>query len=249
MSERRKYIVGNWKMNGDQSALEEAKAIAESAENAPGIDVALCPPATLIARMADRVPGLAIGGQDCHSEQTGAYTGSISAAMLRDAGATLVIVGHSERREACGESDALVRAKAELALSDGLAVILCVGESKAIRDAGDAERYVTAQLSASLSDAFDPARLAIAYEPIWAIGTGDVATVADVVAMHAALRDTVRARIGDDAETVRLLYGGSVNGDNAAELLAAANVDGALVGGASLTAGKFLPIIAAAAAI
>ncbi len=193
--------------------------------------------------------GFAIGGQDCHDRDAGAFTGSISAAMLRDAGASLVIVGHSERREGCGESDALVKAKATRALADGLSVILCVGESKAVRDAGEAERHVTAQLAASLPDAFDPARLAIAYEPIWAIGTGDVATVADVVAMHAALRDTLAGRIGDDAGSVRLLYGGSVNGDNAVELLGAANVDGALVGGASLTAAKFVPIIKAAAAI
>ncbi len=169
--------------------------------------------------------------------------------MLRDAGASLVIVGHSERREGCGESDAIVKAKAARALADGLDVILCVGESKTIRDAGDAERHVTAQLDASLPASFDPVRLAVAYEPIWAIGTGDVATVDDVVAMHAALRNTLAGRVGDDAETMRLLYGGSVNGTNAPELLAAANVDGALVGGASLTAAKFVPIIEAAAAI
>ncbi len=249
MSERRKYIVGNWKMNGTRDDLGEAAAIAEVASATDTVDVALCPPATLVAPMADRLAEFSIGGQDCHHAEAGAYTGSISAAMLRDAGARLVIVGHSERREGCGESDAIVRAKAERALADGLDVILCVGESKAIRDAGDAERHVTAQLAASLPASFDPARLAVAYEPIWAIGTGDVATVEDVVAMHAALRATLASRIGDDAAKVRLLYGGSVNGDNAAELLAAANVDGALVGGASLTAAKFLPIIEAAAAI
>ncbi len=249
MSERRKYIVGNWKMNGTRGDLGEAAAIADVASETTNVDVALCPPATLIAPMAGQLGELSIGGQDCHHAEAGAFTGSVSAAMLRDAGARLVIVGHSERREGCGESDAIVRAKAERALADGLDVILCVGESKAVRDAGHAERHVPAQLAASLPGYFDPTRLAIAYEPIWAIGTGDVATVADVVAMHAALRATLASRIGDDAAKVRLLYGGSVNGDNAAELLAAANVDGALVGGASLTAAKFVPIIAAAAAI
>jgi triosephosphate isomerase len=249
MAQRRKYIVGNWKMNGTRGDLGEAATIAEAASNAPSVDVALCPPATLIAPMAGQAGELPIGGQDCHHAEAGAYTGSVSAAMLRDAGASLVIVGHSERREACGESDALVKAKAERALGDGIDVIVCVGESKAVRDAGEAERHVTAQLSASLPDAFDPARLAVAYEPIWAIGTGDVATVADVVAMHAALRATLAERIGDDAGAIRLLYGGSVNGDNAAELIAATDVDGALVGGASLTAAKFVPIIQAAAAI
>lgn len=249
MAQPRKYIVGNWKMNGTAEQIDEAAAIAIRAASAPGVDVALCPPATIIARMAEQLPEFAVGGQDCHDGNAGAHTGSISAAMLREAGATLVIVGHSERREGYGESDALVKAKATRALAEGLSVILCVGESKAVRDAGDAERHVTAQLLGSLPDSFDPAQLAIAYEPIWAIGTGDVATVADVVAMHTALRATLAGRIGDDANGVRLLYGGSVNGDNAAELLAAANVDGALVGGASLTAAKFSPIIEAAAAI
>ncbi|NCP10679.1 MAG: triose-phosphate isomerase [Sphingomonadales bacterium] len=249
MGDRRKYIVGNWKMNGVADTIDEATAIARHATDAPGVDVALCPPATLVERMARRVPTLAVGGQDCHECESGAYTGSISVAMLVDAGARLVIVGHSERREGLGESDSLVRAKAERALAGGLSVIVCVGESKRIRDAGDAERHVTAQVAASLPEDFDPARLAIAYEPIWAIGTGDVAKVSDVAAMHAAIRDMLRDRAGAEAASVRILYGGSVTGDNAAELLAVADVDGALVGGASLTAAKFVPIVEAAAAI
>jgi triosephosphate isomerase (TIM) len=244
---RRKFIVGNWKMNGTQVDLGEACAIAALAQAHSGVDVALCPPATLIGAMVAAAPGLAVGGQDCHVSASGAFTGSVAAAMLADAGARLTIVGHSERREGFGETDAAVRAKAETALAAGLDVILCVGEPRAVREAGDAISYVLAQIADSLPQGHDAARLAIAYEPIWAIGTGLVPTTADVAAMHGAIRAAL-ARQGDDlAEQTRLLYGGSVNGDNAAELLNAGDVDGALVGGASLTAAKFGPIIAAGA--
>jgi len=246
---RRKYVVGNWKMNGMTAAIAEAQAIFAAAGDHPGVDVALCPPFTLVGAMAGAVPGAAVGGQDCHSAASGAFTGSVAAPMLADAGARLVIVGHSERREGCGESDADVRAKAEAALAAGLSVILCVGEPREVRESGGAIDYVLAQIAGSVPDDFDAARLAIAYEPIWAIGTGLVPTVADVAAMHGAIRGALAARFGDAAQDMRLLYGGSVNGDNAAELLDAGNVDGALVGGASLTAAKFVPIVAAAAAL
>ena len=242
---RRKYVVGNWKMNGLTASLNEAEAIFAGARAHGSVDVALCPPFTLVAAMA--AVGGPVGGQDCHPQQSGAFTGSVAAPMLADAGAALVIVGHSERREAFGESDDEVKAKATAALAAGLSVILCVGEPIGVRESGDAIDFVLAQLRGSLPDTFDPGRLAIAYEPIWAIGTGQVPTVADVAAMHGAIRAALAGRIGPGADAARLLYGGSVNGDNAAELLGAADVDGALVGGASLSAAKFLPIVEAAA--
>ncbi|ABF52888.1 triose-phosphate isomerase [Sphingopyxis alaskensis] len=246
---RRKYVVGNWKMNGLKEALGEARAIFAAADTHPGVDVALCPPFTLIGAMAAAAPGKAIGGQDCHSAASGAFTGSVAAPMLADVGASLVIVGHSERREGCGESDADVRAKAEAALAAGLSVILCVGEPRSVRESGGAIDHVLAQVAESVPDALDPQRFAIAYEPIWAIGTGLVPTVADVAAMHGAIRSALADRFGDAAQAIRILYGGSVNGDNAAELLDTGDVDGALVGGASLTAAKFVPIIEAAAGL
>lgn len=246
---RRKYVVGNWKMNGLSAAIGDAQAIFAAAEEHPGVDVALCPPFTLIGAMVAAAPGAAIGGQDCHHAASGAFTGSVAAAMLADAGARLVIVGHSERREGCGEGDADVRAKAEAGLSAGLSVILCVGEPREIRESGGAIDYVLAQIAGSVPGDFAADRLAIAYEPIWAIGTGLVPTVADVAAMHGAIRGALAARFGGAADDMRILYGGSVNGDNAAELLDAGDVDGALVGGASLTAAKFVPIVAAAAAL
>ena len=246
---RRKYVVGNWKMNGLASALPEAAAIFSAARAHSSVDVALCPPFTLIGAMHAAAPGAAVGGQDCHASDSGAFTGSVSAPMLADAGATLVIVGHSERRDGFGESDADVKAKAEAALAGGLSVILCVGEPRAVRESGGAIDHVLKQVRESLPGACDPARLAIAYEPIWAIGTGLVPTIADVAAMHGAIRAALTERIGAGAADLRILYGGSVNGDNAAELLDAGDVDGALVGGASLTAAKFLPIVEAAAAL
>jgi triosephosphate isomerase (TIM) len=246
---RRKYIVGNWKMNGTRADLAEARAIAVLAAFDDSIDVALCPPSTLITAMKEAAPDLTVGAQDCHASTSGAFTGSVSAPMLVDAGASLTIVGHSERREGCGESDIEVRAKAEAALAAGLNVILCVGEPIAVREAGEAISYVLSQLHGSLPEGHDPARLAIAYEPIWAIGTGLVPTIADVAAMHGAIRAALAESSAALAGGTRLLYGGSVNGDNAAELLGAGDVDGALVGGASLTAAKFGPIVAAAASL
>ena len=244
---RRRLIAGNWKMNGGVAALGEATAIARAAAAHDGVDVALCLPATLIARATAAVPGLAIGGQDVHADASGAHTGCISAAMLLDAGATLTIVGHSERRHDQHESDADVRAKAETALAAGLGVILCVGESDDVRTSGNAVAYVSAQLDASLPAApADPSRLSIAYEPIWAIGTGKVASTADIAQMHAALRQRLIAAYGERGQAMRLLYGGSVKASNAAEIFAVPNVDGALVGGASLTAADFVPIVEAA---
>lgn len=246
---RRKYVVGNWKMNGLSETLGEAQAIFAAADDHPAVDVAICPPFTLIRAIVAAAPGKAIGGQDCHHAASGAFTGSVAAAMLTDIGASVVIVGHSERREGFAESDADVRAKAEAGLAAGLSVILCVGEPREIRESGGAIDYVLAQIAGSVPDNFDAQRLAIAYEPIWAIGTGLVPTVADVAAMHGAIRAALKARFGGEAEDIRILYGGSVNGENAAELLDAGDVDGALVGGASLTAAKFVPIIAAAATL
>jgi triosephosphate isomerase len=246
---RRKYVVGNWKMNGLSAAIADAQAIFAEAGDYPGVDVALCPPFTLIGAMVAAAPDAAIGGQDCHAAASGAFTGSVAAAMLSDSGARLVIVGHSERREGCGETDADVKAKAEAGLAAGLSVILCVGEPREIRESGGAIDYVLAQVAGSVPDSFDPQHLAIAYEPIWAIGTGLVPTAADVAAMHGAIRGALAARFGAAAETMRILYGGSVNGDNAEELLGTSDVDGALVGGASLTAAKFVPIVAAAAGL
>ena len=247
----RPYIVGNWKMNGSRALLAEARAIDRSAARYPGVAVALAPPATLIAALREAVSVIGVGAQDCHSEAKGAFTGDIAAAQLKDAGAEFVIVGHSERRGGYGESDAAVKAKAEAALECGLEVILCVGETLAERDGGQAKAIVARQIDGSLPQgdaaaAGVPERLAVAYEPVWAIGTGRVAAVEDVVAMHAALRERLVAAYGDAGLEVRILYGGSVNASNAAALLDAEGVDGALVGGASLTAEAFLPIVAAA---
>ena len=248
----RPYIVGNWKMNGTRSMLAEARAIERGAGRYPEVQVALAPPFTLIHGMAEAAQAIGTGGQDCHTEAKGAHTGDISAAMLVDAGAGFVIVGHSERRRDHGESDAVVKAKADAALGAGLGVIVCVGETLEERDAGRAEDVVKGQVAASLPQRPDdaeaiPARVAIAYEPVWAIGTGRVAAVDDVIAMHRAIRATLVEAWGEAGSAVRILYGGSVNADNARDLLAAEGVGGALVGGASLTAESFLAIVAAAA--
>ncbi|MES2095771.1 MAG: triose-phosphate isomerase [Pseudomonadota bacterium] len=243
---RRTLIAGNWKMNGSLGALAELDGIAAAAKAHPSVDVAVAVPATLIAPAARRAPGLAIGAEDIHPADSGAHTGCISAAMVREAGAVFSIVGHSERRADCHETDADVKAKAEAAHRGGIAAILCVGETLAERDAGQAEAVVTAQIAGSLPDGAAADWLSIAYEPVWAIGTGRTPTVADVAAMHGAIRAKLVAMIGSEGEAMRLLYGGSVTPDNARDLLGAGDVDGALVGGASLTAAKFVPIIEAA---
>ena len=244
----RPYIIGNWKMNGTRTMLSEARSIDRGAARHPGVQVGIAPPATLISLMADAVETISLGGQDCHQDSAGAFTGDISAAMLADVGAKFVIVGHSERRAGHGESDAIVRAKADAALAAGLDVIVCVGETEAERDAGRAEAVVTRQLTGSLpGDAAAAAQVTVAYEPVWAIGTGRVPSADDVCAMHRAIRAQLLAQFGEDGAGVRILYGGSVNAGNAVELLHCDEVGGALVGGASLTADSFLAIIAAAA--
>ena len=246
---RRKLVVGNWKMNGSLAQLSELTAIAAAARNAGGVDVAICPPFTLIAPARARAGGMPIGGQDCHAGESGAHTGSVSAAMLKEAGARLVIVGHSERRAEQCETDTLVCRKAEAALRQGLQAIVCVGESEKERAEGQALNVVGAQLQGSLPQGGEgEGELVVAYEPIWAIGTGKVATPADVAQMHAAIRAELRQLLGDRGAHIRILYGGSVKPDNAAGLFAVPDVDGALVGGASLTAADFVPIIEAAAA-
>ena len=244
---RRKLIVGNWKMHGLAADIAEIEKIAEAADRFPQVDVGVCVPATLIERAVRAVPNLPIGAQDVHHAEAGAHTGCISTAMLADAGAAIVIVGHSERREAQRESDEHVRAKAEAGLKAGLLVILCVGESLAVREAGEAVATVDRQLDASLPRGVEVAGLAIAYEPIWAIGTGQVPTIADIAEMHAALRRRLVAAYGDAGASIRILYGGSVKASNAAEIFSVDDVDGALVGGASLKAADFVPIVEAAA--
>ncbi len=244
----RPFIVGNWKMNGTRAMLAEARAIDRGAARHPGVRVAVAPPFTLIQAMAENAEAMAIGGQDCHAAASGAFTGDVSGAMLADAGASFAILGHSERRAMHGETDDVVRAKAEAALTAGLDVIVCVGETEAQRDAGQAQAVVCAQLAGSLPVGEGvAARLTVAYEPVWAIGTGRVPSVSDVSAMHRAIRAQLETMYGQDGAGISILYGGSVNAGNAAELLAAEDVGGALVGGASLQADSFLAIVLAAA--
>ena len=243
----RKLVAGNWKMHGLSRDLDEIRQIADQSRAYPAVDVALCVPAILIERAARSVPGFAIGGQDVHYAEKGAHTGCESAVMLLDAGASLTIVGHSERREAQRETDQLVKEKAQAALAAGLGVILCIGESLEVRERGAAVQTVLAQLDGSLPDSIGgEAELAIAYEPIWAIGTGKVPTVSEIAEMHAAIRRRLDDRFGADGRKVRILYGGSVKLSNAAEIFSIADVNGALVGGASLKAADFIPIVAAA---
>jgi triosephosphate isomerase len=244
---RTKLVVGNWKMHGAGGDISEIETIAAAVKQFPQVDSGLCVPATLVERAARAVPGFAIGAQDVHSEAKGAHTGCVSADMLLDAGATMVIVGHSERREAQHESDAEVRAKAEAALRAGLLTILCVGESLEVREKGDAIPTVDRQLDDSLPRDVDVDRLAIAYEPIWAIGTGKIPTIADIAELHGALRRRLRTAYGDAGEGIRILYGGSVKPTNASDIFSVMDVDGALVGGASLKASDFIPIVEAAA--
>ncbi|MBI1359602.1 MAG: triose-phosphate isomerase [Alphaproteobacteria bacterium] len=245
MNQRKKLVVGNWKMNGNKASLAEAQTMAAGAASvSPFADLAICPPATLAGWLADTLKdtGVALGGQNCHTEARGAFTGDISAEMWADLGARYVIVGHSERREYHGETDAIVAAKAAAAARAGLEAIICVGESLGQRDAGEALQVVGGQLAASIPDAIAAKPFVVAYEPVWAIGTGRTPTAAQVAEMHAAIRDGLRARIGKAAETCKVLYGGSVKPENARELMHVENVDGALVGGASLKAADFLAI-------
>lgn len=243
---RQMLVVGNWKMNGLSDDIPEIVAISEASKQFADVETGLCLPATLIDRAARAAPGFAIGGQDVDKAEKGAHTGCVSTAMLKDAGSSMVIVGHSERREAQRESDEDVRAKAAAALSAGLLTILCIGESLAVREGGGAIPTVLRQLEASFPREVSIVNLAVAYEPIWAIGTGRTATAEDIGAMHSAIRAKLGELSGEDAEPVRILYGGSVKPDNAGEIFAVGDVDGALVGGASLKAADFVPIIEAA---
>jgi triosephosphate isomerase len=245
----RKLAAGNWKMNGSTAALAEVKALLE-AHPAPSCEMLLCPPATLIAQMAWAAKGsaLLIGGQDCHPRASGAHTGDISAAMLKDAGAAHVILGHSERRTDHGETDALVKSKAEAALAAGLIAIVCIGETEGQRDAGQTLTVIGTQLDGSIPSGATAANLVIAYEPVWAIGTGRTPTLDEIAEVHAFLRNRLQALIGSEAAGVRLLYGGSVKPSNAVEIFAVPHVDGALVGGASLKAADFGAIVAALSA-
>jgi triosephosphate isomerase len=239
---RRPLLAGNWKMNGLLASVGELKAVIGGAPAVPKVELMVCPPTTLIARFADAARGspVLIGAQDCHALPSGAYTGDISAEMLKDAGAVAVIVGHSERRHYHGETDADVRAKALAAQRAGIVAIVCVGESRTEREAGRALDVVGAQLEGSLSD--DSTGFVIAYEPVWAIGTGLTPTPSDVEEVHGAIRQSLALRYGHAAEATRILYGGSVNPKNCGTLLAVDNVDGALIGGASLKAAEFLAI-------
>ena len=246
---RRKLVAGNWKMNGSRAALAELDGIAAAAAAHPGVDVALAVPATLIGLAVEQAPGFAIGAEDVHPADKGAHTGCVSAAMVREAGAAFTIVGHSERRADQHETSHDAWAKAAAAHRHGLAVILCCGETEAEHEAGRAERIVQAQIEKSVPEEADGAWLSLAYEPRWAIGTGRTPTLDQIASMHAIARAKLRTMIGARADAVRILYGGSVTGGNAAAILACDDVDGALVGGASLTAAKFVPIIAAAAGL
>jgi triosephosphate isomerase (TIM) len=241
----RKLIAGNWKMNGSQAALAELDGIAAAAAANPDVDVAICPPATLIASAVARAERIAIGGQDCHWNESGAHTGCVSVAMLTEAGATMVIVGHSERRTDNHETSAEVRQKAKAAVAGGLVVIICVGETEAERDEGRAIAIVTGQVADSVPATSVGATAVVAYEPVWAIGTGRTPSNEDVAEMHAAIRAQLIETLGGEGNAVRILYGGSVKPSNAAELLHLPDVDGALVGGASLKAVDFAGIIAA----
>jgi triosephosphate isomerase len=242
-------IAGNWKMNGLSASLGEVQKLAGmlTAGHAPRCTVAICPPATLLATLTGlaAASGIVTGGQDCHPAQNGAHTGDISATMLADAGAQYVIVGHSERRTDHGETDALVRQKAQAALAAGLIPIICVGETRAEREAGRAEAVVAGQLAASIPDEATEQRTVVAYEPVWAIGTGLTPTNADILGMHGMIRRYLSERFGERGERTAILYGGSLKPANAREILALEDVNGGLVGGASLLANDFHAIISA----
>ena len=247
MTRRRKLAAGNWKMNGTSAELVEVSALIK-AHPAPDCEILLCPPATLLARMALHIgdAAIALGGQDCHRNEAGAHTGDISASMLADAGAAYVILGHSERRQDHGESNEDVRVKARTALAAGLKVVICVGETLTEREASNTLDIIGGQLAGSIPDLVTGENLVVAYEPVWAIGTGKVPTVDQIGEVHDFIRSRLEKRLGEGvALSVRILYGGSVKASNAAEIFAVSNVDGALVGGASLKAADFAPIVAA----
>ncbi len=247
MADRRKLAAGNWKMNGTADTLGMVETLA-GAHGEARSELLICPPATLVHRLAGAVAGtsIAVGGQDCHWEETGAHTGDVSAAMLADAGASHVILGHSERRADHGETDAIVRAKTQAAWAAGLTAIVCVGETLAEREASNTIDIIGGQLAGSLPDQATGLNLVVAYEPVWAIGTGKVATADQIGEVHDEIRRRLEKRFGAGVgRSVRLLYGGSVKPDNAAEIFAVENVDGALIGGASLKADDFGGIIAA----
>lgn len=250
MTGRIKLVAGNWKMNGVRTSLAEVSAIAAGAPDLDaGVELAVCPPALIASAAAGLLQNspVSLGGQDCHSAISGAHTGDISAEMWADAGARFIIVGHSERRGDHGETDQIVASKASAAIRAGLTPIICLGESLRQRQAGETLAVVASQLAGSVPDAAATADIVVAYEPIWAIGTGLTPTLAQVEEVHTALRAGLRTRFGDRADTMRLLYGGSVKPENAPELLNVRDVDGALVGGASLKAVDFLAIARAAA--
>ncbi len=238
----RKLIAGNWKMNGTSADLPQLEALAEKHAEAT-VDVVICGPATLLSRMAET--GLMIGGEDCHPASSGAYTGDISAAMIADTGASHVITGHSERRTDHNEDDALIADKTKAAWDAGLHVILCIGETEAQYRAGDTLDVLRAQMDQSIPEGATAENTTIAYEPVWAIGTGLTPTTDEIKDVHAALRAHLTDKLGQAGASMRLLYGGSVKAGNAAEIFAQPNVDGALVGGASLKATDFSPIIEA----
>jgi triosephosphate isomerase len=243
----RKLVAGNWKMNGLASSLDQLAALKDGlGRTPPACDVLVCPPATLIAQAALAIKGaFALGAQDCHAQPKGAFTGDISAEMLKDAGASHVIVGHSERRQYHGETSAQVALKAQAAWRAGLRAIICIGESLEERKAGNANHICQSQLKDSVPEGAAAANTVIAYEPVWAIGTGVTPTSADIAAMHAHIRACLVARLGEDTRGMLILYGGSVNPANGAEILSLPEVGGALVGGASLKSDDFLRIIAA----
>ena len=248
MKQSVKLVAGNWKMNGLGASLAEAETLETALkEQAAACRVALCPPATLIDRMAQALKGGAVevGGQDCHAAASGAYTGSVSAEMVRDAGARLVILGHSERRAGFGETDADVAAKVEAALAADLEPIICIGETLQEREAGQAVEVVSRQVAGSLPALLAGKAFAVAYEPVWAIGTGLTPTLEQIEEVHAAVRAAMVAKLGEGGRAAPILYGGSVKPSNAREILAVAEVGGALVGGASLKAEDFLGIIRA----
>jgi triosephosphate isomerase (TIM) len=241
---RRPLVAGNWKMNGLRASVAELARIAHAARELSAVDILVCPPATLVAEFAAAAAGspVRIGAQDCRAEPAGAFTGDLSAEMLQDAGASAVIVGHSERRSYHRETDGDVRAKALAARRAGLSAIVCVGETRSERDGGRALSVVGTQLDGSVPDGATAGNLVVAYEPVWAIGSGLTPTPSDIAEMHRLVRRRLVARFGTEGEGIRILYGGSVKPANAKELMHVADVDGALVGGASLKADEFLAI-------